>query len=336
MKKNKIIMAHGAGGKLTHDLIKEKFLPFFGNNILGSLDDSAVMSSNGSRIAFTTDSFVVKPLFFPGGDIGKLSLCGTVNDLAMSGAVPLGISLSFIIEEGFPMEDLERILSSLKTAAEEAGVDVVTGDTKVVENGAAQGMFINTSGVGIVPEGVNITGSGAKEGDYIIINGPVGDHEIGVLIARGEFSLEGRVESDCAPLNRLVQGILAEYKDVHVLRDPTRGGVATTLWEIANASGKGILIEEEKIGIRPEVKGVCDLLGFDPWYLANEGKLMAFVPEEGVKTVMKAMRRDPLGRESAIIGRVVSGNPGKVLIKTCIGGHRLLEPMSGQQFPRIC
>ncbi len=336
MKEGKILLAHGAGGKLSHDLIKELFLPFLENEILSSLDDSAIIPTERSRLAFTTDSYVVKPLFFPGGDIGRLSICGTVNDLAMAGARPLGISTSFILEEGFSKEDLERILSSIKKAALEAGVMVVAGDTKVVEHGAAEGLFITTSGVGIVPESVDISGSHAMAGDVVIINGPIGDHEIGVLLARGEFSLKGEIKSDCAPLNGLVKAMLNACTDIHVLRDPTRGGLATVLWEIANSSKVGVIVEEEKITVREEVRGVCDLLGFDPFYLANEGKLVAFVPQKEAERVLEAMKADPLGGESVIIGRVVDENSGKVLLKTRIGGHRLLEPLSGEQFPRIC
>ncbi len=336
MKEGKILLAHGAGGKLSHDLIKELFLPFLENELLSCLDDSAIIPTERSRLAFTTDSYVVKPLFFPGGDIGRLSICGTVNDLAMAGARPLGISTSFILEEGFSKEDLERILSSIKKAALEAGVMVVAGDTKVVEHGAAEGLFITTSGVGIVPEGVDISGSHAMPGDFVIINGPIGDHEIGILLARGEFSLKGEIKSDCAPLNGLVKAILNACTDIHVLRDPTRGGLATVLWEIANSSKVGVIVEEEKITVREEVRGVCDLLGFDPFYLANEGKLVAFVPQKEAEKVFEAMKADPLGRDSVIVGRVVDENPGKVLLKTRIGGHRLLEPLSGEQFPRIC
>jgi len=336
MKEKKILLAHGAGGKLSHDLIEELFLPFLENKILGSLDDSAVIPTEKLRLAFTTDSYVVKPLFFPGGDIGRLSICGTVNDLAMVGSKPLGISTSFILEEGFSTEELERVLSSIKKAALEAGVMVVTGDTKVVEHGAAQGLFITTSGVGIVPGGVDISGSHAMPGDSIIINGSIGDHEIGVLLARGEFSLKGEIKSDCSPLNGLVQKMINACREIHVLRDPTRGGLATVLWEIANSSRVGVIIEEEKILVREEVQGACDLLGFDPFYLANEGKLVAFIPQEKTQKVLEAMKADSLGRESVIIGRVTDENPGKVLVKTRIGGHRLLEPLSGEQFPRIC
>jgi len=321
---------------MSHDLVQELFIPFFANDLLNCLDDSAVIPPQAQRIAFTTDAYVVKPLFFPGGDIGRLAICGTVNDLAMAGARPIGLSASFILEEGLSLEDLKRVVVSMKQAAQEAGIQVVAGDTKVVEHGAAQGLYITTSGLGIIPEGVAIGGARAEPGDAIIVSGPLGDHEIAVLMARGEFSLQGGIESDCAPLNGLVEAMVAASQTIHCLRDPTRGGMATVLWEIANASRVGVMVEEEKIPIRAEVKAVCDLLGFDPYYLANEGRLIAFVPEGEAKMVLRAMQTHPLGREATVIGRVVAEHPGKVLLKTPIGGHRLLEPLSGEQFPRIC
>lgn len=336
MKERRITLAHGAGGRLSHDLVQELFMPFFANDLLRALDDSAVIPAHAQRIAFTTDAYVVKPLFFPGGDIGRLAVCGTVNDLAMAGARPVGLSASFILEEGLSIEDLERVLASMKEAAKEAEVMVVAGDTKVVEHGAAQGLYIATSGLGTIPEGVIIGSARAAPGDAIIVSGPIGDHEIAVLMARGEFSLQGRIESDCAPLNGLVEAMLKASQAIHALRDPTRGGMATVLWEIANASQVGVVVEEGRIPIREQVKAVCDLLGFDPYYLANEGRLIAFVPEGETKSVFSAMQAHPLGREAAIIGRVVAEHPGKVLLKTPIGGHRLLDPLSGEQFPRIC
>jgi hydrogenase expression/formation protein HypE len=336
LKDRRITLAHGAGGRLSHDLVEELFLPFFANDLLRALDDSAVIPAQAQRIAFTTDAYVVKPLFFPGGDIGRLAICGTVNDLAMAGARPVAISASFILEEGLPIEDLERVLASMKEAAKEAKVQVVAGDTKVVEHGAAQGLYIATSGLGTIPEGVVIGSARAEAGDAIIVSGPLGDHEIAVLMARGEFSLRGEIESDCAPLNGLVEVMLEASQAIHSLRDPTRGGMATVLWEIANASRVGVVVEEGRIPIRKEVRAVCDLLGFDPYYLANEGRLVAFIPEGETKAVLSAMQAHPLGREAAIIGRVVTEHPGKVLLKTPIGGHRLLDPLSGEQFPRIC
>jgi hydrogenase expression/formation protein HypE len=336
LKDRRITLAHGAGGKLSHDLVQELFLPFFANDLLRALDDSAVIPAQAQRIAFTTDAYVVRPLFFPGGDIGRLAICGTVNDLAMAGARPVGLSASFILEEGLPIEDLEQVLASMKEAAKEANVMVVAGDTKVVEHGAAQGLYIATSGLGIIPEGVDVGSARAEPGDAIIVSGPLGDHEIAVLMARGEFSLHGGITSDCAPLNQLVEVMLEASRAIHSLRDPTRGGLATVLWEIANASQVGVVVEEGLIPIRDQVKAVCDLLGFDPYYLANEGKLVAFVPEGEAKGVLKAMQAHPLGKQAVIIGSVVAEHPGKVLLKTPIGGHRLLDPLSGEQFPRIC
>jgi hydrogenase expression/formation protein HypE len=336
MKDKRILLSHGAGGKLSHDLVQEFFLPSFDNDLLRVLDDSAVIQLASSRLAFTTDSYVVKPLFFPGGDIGRLAICGTVNDLAMAGARPLGLSASFILEEGLPIEDLERVLASMKKAAQEAGVKVVAGDTKVVEHGAAEGIFITTAGVGHIPDGVGIGSAQAKPGDVVMVSGPIGDHEIAVLMARGEFSLQGEVESDCAPLNGLVEAMLKVCPEIHCLRDPTRGGLATVLWEIANSSKVGVVIDEGEVPIREQVRAVCDLLGFDPYYLANEGKLVAFVPKEKAEVVFKAVRKHRLGKEAAVIGIVTAEHPGKVLLKTGIGGHRLLEPLSGEQLPRIC
>ncbi|MCX5859342.1 MAG: hydrogenase expression/formation protein HypE [Proteobacteria bacterium] len=337
MKKAIITLAHGAGGKLSHELVRRLFLPYFDNDLLRQMDDSAVFSSEkAGRLAFTTDSHVVKPLFFPGGDIGRLAVCGTVNDLAMAGARPLCLSAAFIIEEGFPEETLEKILTSMQEAAREARVKIVTGDTKVVEKGAAEGLFITTAGVGIVPEGVEIQSRKAQPGDRIILSGFIGEHEVAVLIARGEFSIKGEVKSDCAPLNGLVEMMLETAPGIHSLRDPTRGGMATVLWEIANASGVGMVAREEVIPVGSEVRGVCELLGFDPYYLANEGKLIAVCPEGVADQLVLRMRSHPLGKDSVIIGQVVKENPGRVLLQTRIGGHRILEPLSGEQFPRIC
>ena len=336
MKRDSILLTHGAGGKLTHDLVNGVFLRFFENEVLKRLEDSAVVPGATGRIAFTTDSYVVKPVFFPGGDIGRLAVCGTVNDLAMVGARPLGRSAAFIIEEGFAREDLERILASMRDAAREAGVEIITGDTKVVERGAAEGIYINTAGIGIVPEGVDIKSPGARPGDRVILSGPIGEHEIAVLVARGEFSLKGEVTSDCAPLNRLVERMLESGPGVHALRDPTRGGVATVLWEVARASGVGVESDEEKVPLTPEVSSACELLGFDPYYLANEGKLVAFCAPDRAEEIISRMKSDPYGDTAVAIGRVVAEHPGRVLLKTRIGGRRVLEPLSGEQFPRIC
>jgi hydrogenase expression/formation protein HypE len=337
MKTKKILLAHGAGGRLSHELVNRLFLPYFDNDLLRQLDDSAVFSSGkAGRLAFTTDSYVVKPLFFPGGDIGRLAVCGTVNDLAMAGAKPLYLSAAFIIEAGFPEETLEMVLQSMQEAAREARVKIVTGDTKVVEKGAAEGLFITTAGVGVVPEGVEIQSRKAQPGDRIILSGFIGEHEVAVLIARGEFSLKGEVKSDCAPLNGLVEAMLETAPAIHSLRDPTRGGLATVLWEIAGASETGIIIKEDDIPVKSEIRAVCELLGFDPYYLANEGKLVAVCPEGAAEKLISRMRSHPLGKESRIIGQVVKENPGRVLLQTRIRGHRILDPLSGEQFPRIC
>ena len=332
---DKILLAHGSGGKLTHELVEKTFLQAFANPILAKLDDSAVFNLSG-KLAFTTDSYVVNPIFFPGGDIGKLAVCGTVNDLAMSGAKPLYLSLSFILEEGLPQDELTRIVDSIQKAAEEAGVEIVTGDTKVVHRGSADKLFINTAGVGLVPEGVNISGSNAKPGDKVILNGPIGDHGIAVLSQREGLSFSTRLKSDCAPLAGLVADMLAASPNIHCLRDPTRGGLATALNELARGSRVGIRIEEEKIPIREEVLAACEMLGFDPLYVANEGKLVAIVPAEDAEKVLKAMQGNRYGREATIIGEVREENPGRVVMRTRLGASRIIDMLTGDLLPRIC
>lgn len=334
---DKILLAHGSGGKLSHDLIEKLFLPHFDNPILARLDDSALIElESGARLAFTTDSYVVSPLFFPGGDIGKLAICGTINDLAMSGAKPLYMSASFIIEEGFPVTDLKRIVLSMRKVAEESGVKIVAGDTKVVGEGAADGIFINTTGVGLIPEGVQISGANAKPGDMIIISGTLGDHGIAIMSQREGLEFASSLESDCAPLQGLVARMLEASPEIHCLRDPTRGGLATTLNEMAAQSQVTFLIEEEKIPVRDEVRGVCELLGLDPLYLANEGKLVAVLPPHAADRVLEAMRGHPYGKASVVIGQVLSDHPGRVIMKTRLGAHRLLEMAVGELLPRIC
>lgn len=333
---DKILLAHGAGGRATHELVRKFFLSFFSNEVLQALDDAAVLNVDERRLAFTIDAYVVDPLFFPGGDIGKLALCGTVNDLSVMGAKPLGIGVAFILEEGFPGEELQKITFSLSQMAKEVGVWVVTGDTKVVPKGTSHGLFLITSGIGLIEEGLFLSGSRARPKDVVIVSGPIGDHEAAVILARGEFAIEGDLKSDCAPLWDLVRSILKVTKNIHVMRDPTRGGLATTLWEIAQSSKVGILIEEESIPVRREVLALCELLGFDPYYLASEGRLVVIAPEEEGERILSVMRQHPLGKEAKIIGRVIEENPGRVLLKTKIGGHRLLEPLMGSQFPRIC
>lgn len=336
MTGDKILLGHGSGGKLSHELVNEIFVPAFSNQALNQLDDRAEVEVSGVRLAYSTDSFVVNPPFFEGGDIGKLAVCGTVNDLAMGGAVPLYLSAGFIIEEGFSMDLLRKIVDSMKKTADECGVKIVTGDTKVVEKGSADQIFINTSGIGLVPEGVNISGSFAKPGDKVIINGYVGDHGMAVMAERQGFSFREKIASDCAPLNGLVKKMLGVTKNIHVLRDPTRGGVATTLNEIAGQSNTGIILDEESIPVRESVEAACDILGLDPLYVANEGKLLAIVPAEEADKILAAMKDHPYGADSAIIGEVTAENPGKVVVNTGLGGSRIMDMLVGQQLPRIC
>ena len=331
-----ILLGHGSGGTLSAELLRDIILPSFANPVLNRLEDQATFEVNGARLAFTTDSFVVKPLFFPGGDIGSLSVHGTVNDLAMGGAAPRFLSVSFILEEGFPIADLRRIAVSIGAAAKLCGVAVVTGDTKVVERGCGDGVFINTSGIGVVPEGVHISASNARRGDSVILSGAIGDHGIAILSQRDGLELETQVESDSAPLHTLVQAMLDVTRDIHCLRDPTRGGVASTLNELASQSGAGILIEEDMILVREGVRGVCELLGLDPLYVANEGKLMAVLPAAHADAVLQAMRTHPLGRDAAIVGTVTDSNPGLVLMRTAFGTTRIVSMLAGDQLPRIC
>ncbi|GAB4262561.1 hydrogenase expression/formation protein HypE [Thermincola ferriacetica] len=336
MKYDKVLLAHGSGGKLSHDLVREVFLPAFGNKALNRLDDRAEVSVPGTRLAFSTDSFVVNPIFFAGGDIGKLAVCGTVNDLAMGGAQPLYLSVGFIIEEGLEMDILKKIVASMQAAAREAGVDIVTGDTKVVEKGSADKLFINTAGIGIVEEGIHISGHNAKPGDKVIINGFIGDHGMAVMAERQGLSFQSGIASDCAPLNKLVAKMLEVTRDIRVLRDPTRGGVATTLNEIAGQSSVGIVLHEKELPIRDEVMAACEFLGFDPLYVANEGKLLAIVPAEKAEDILAVMQGEKYGENAAIIGEVVSDHPGKVVLKTAVGGRRIVDMLVGEQLPRIC
>jgi len=332
---DRILLAHGSGGRLSHDLVEKSFLPLLRNELLSKLDDSAVFELSG-RLAFTTDSYVVSPIFFPGGDIGRLAVCGTVNDLAMSGATPLYLSVSLIIEEGLPSADLRRVMASVKSAAEEAGVKVITGDTKVVNRGGADRLFINTAGIGIVPDGVDSSGSGARPGDKVLLSGTIGDHGIAVMSQREGLEFRTPVESDCAPLHRLVCGMLEVCRDIHCLRDPTRGGLASTLNELAGQSGVGIAIEEESIPVRDAVRAACELLGFDPLHVANEGKLVAVVPAGDAERVLGSMRQDPYGAAAAIIGSVVAEHPGRVVMRTSLGASRVADMLVGELLPRIC
>ena len=336
MKEDKILLSHGSGGKLSFNLIKKLFLSNFNNPYLERLDDGAVLNIEGLKLAYTTDSYTVDPLFFKGGNIGELAVYGTVNDLAMCGATPKYLSCSFIIEEGFSLSLLEKIVLSMREASVVARVDIVTGDTKVVNRGAADKIFINTSGVGIVKEGVNISGSNAKVGDVVMINGPIGSHGIAVLSEREGLKFETEIKSDTAPLSFLVADMLEVSKDIHVLRDPTRGGLSTTLNEIALSSKVDVEINEGDIPIQEEVRAACEILGYDPLYLANEGKLVAFIPSEIAPDMLKKMKENKYGKESRIIGRVVKKSEGKVYLNTTIGGKRIVDMLTGEQLPRIC
>jgi hydrogenase expression/formation protein HypE len=336
-----IVLGHGSGGKLTADLIEKVFLPAFGNPVLNKLDDQAVLTVGGARLAFTTDSFVVTPIFFPGGDIGRLAVHGTVNDLAMSGARPLYLSVAFILEEGLSVEDLRRVVESMRAAAEEAGVQFVTGDTKVVNRGKGDQIFITTTGIGVIEGAVHISADRARAGDKILLSGTIGDHGMTIMSQREGLEFEGAIESDCASLHGLVASMLeaegaGESDFVHCLRDPTRGGVATTLNEIAKRAGVGMLLRERAIPVRESVKGACEVLGLDPLYVANEGKLIAIVAPNRADAVLAQMRAHTLGHDAAVIGEVVAEHPGMVLMQTEIGGTRVLDVMFGEQLPRIC
>ena len=336
-----INMAHGSGGKAMRNLIEDVFLGAFDNPLLAPLEDQAVLSLDelaafGDRLAFTTDTYVVSPLFFPGGDIGSIAVAGTVNDLAMSGAKPLYLSCGFVLEEGLPLETLRRVVASMQRVAVEAGVKIVTGDTKVVERGAADKLFINTTGIGVVPPGVAISAANARAGDVVIVNGYLGDHGTAILIARQQLALQSDVASDCQPLGTLVVAMLLACPGIHCLRDATRGGVATVLNEFAQSSQVAIRIIETALPLREEVKGACEILGLDPLYLANEGKLVAIVPQPDAQRVLAAMRAHPAGTHSAIIGEVFDDPKGVVVLHTGFGGQRIVDMLVGEQLPRIC
>lgn len=336
MKHDTIQLAHGSGGRLSAELVEKFFLPFFDNTILNKLDDQAVVKLPAGRVAFTTDAFVVEPLFFPGGNIGDLAVNGTVNDVCMSGAQPLYISASFIIEEGFSFDKLRQILESMKIAAEKAGVSIVTGDTKVVNKGCCDGMFITTSGIGTVPDDLDISASNIKAGDKIILSGSVADHGMAVMTTRENLSIQTSISSDSMSLNGLVNTMLQVSRNIHAMRDPTRGGVATTLNEFARASQVGIEIVEEVIPLVPQVRGACEVLGIDPLYVANEGKLIAAVPADIAERMVAEMRRSDEGKDSVIIGEVVADHPSIVTAKTGLGVNRILDMPLGEQLPRIC
>ncbi len=334
--KDTVLLGHGSGGTLSGDLIRDVFLAAFHNPVLDRLDDQAIVTINGSRLAFTTDSFVVKPLFFPGGDIGSLAVHGTINDLAMGGARPLFLSTAFILEEGLSIDVLRRVVFSMRDAAAAAGVSIVTGDTKVVEKGSGDQLFINTTGIGVVPEGVNLSANRARPGDVVLLSGPIGDHGIAILAQRAGLEFESCISSDSAALHGLVSDMLAVSGEIRCMRDPTRGGMSSSLNEIAASSKVGVELIEDRIPIREEVRGACEMLGLDPLYVANEGKLIAIVAPERADELLTAMRSHPLGREACMIGKVCEGHPGLVTMRTALGTHRIVDMLSGDQLPRIC
>ncbi len=336
VKEERITMSHGAGGKATQTLIEAVFLDAFRNPLLEPLEDAARLQINGAGVALTTDSYVVSPLFFPGGDIGDLAVNGTVNDLAMAGAVPLYLSAGFILEEGFPVADLARIVASMQAAAQRAGVQVVTGDTKVVQKGKADGCYINTAGVGVIEHQGSLGVANARPGDAVLVSGPIGDHGVTIMLARGELDIEADVVSDTAPLAGLVASLLAAAPGVRALRDATRGGVATILNEIATAAGVGVLVSEDEIPVRPQVRGASELLGIDPMYVACEGRLVAVVDSAEAGAALAAMQAHPQGLQAAIIGHVTAAPPGVVQLKTAFGGTRIVDLLVGDPLPRIC
>jgi hydrogenase expression/formation protein HypE len=336
VREERITMSHGAGGKATRTLIEAVFLDAFRNPLLEPLEDAAALGIGGARMALTTDSYVVSPLFFPGGNIGELAVNGTVNDLAVAGATPLYLTAGFILEEGFPVADLTRVTSSMRGAADAAGVRVVTGDTKVVQRGKADGCYINTAGVGVLQPGLSLGVAQARPGDAIIVSGPIGDHGITIMLARGELDIEADVQSDTAPLNELTAALLDAVPDTRAMRDATRGGVATILNEIAADAGVGVLVREDDIPVRTEVRGACELLGIDPMYVACEGRMVAVVPGNFADRAVATLRGHPLGADAAVIGCVTSEDPGLVRLKTAFGGTRIVDLLVGDPLPRIC
>jgi len=329
-------MGHGGGGTLSAELVEHIFKPAFSNAALDRMSDSAVVQVPAGRLAYSTDSFVVRPLFFPGGSIGALAVHGTVNDLAMSGATPLHLSAGFILEEGFPMESLGRIVTDMAAAARAAGVTIVTGDTKVVERGRGDGVYINTSGIGLIAEGVHIAPQRARAGDAILLSGTLGDHGMAIMSVREGLEFETTIESDCASLHTLVAALLAAVPDVHVLRDPTRGGLASALNEIASEAKVGMVVQEDDVPVKPQVRSACELLGLDPYFVANEGKLLAIVPGDTAQAALQALRAHPLGADAAIIGEVTDQHPGMLIGRTGIGASRVITMQIGEQLPRIC
>ncbi len=336
MNQDRILLAHGSGGTMMRDLINDVFMAGFSDDILARMDDAASLDFPGTRLAFSTDTYVVNPLFFPGADIGKLAVCGTVNDIATSGATPLYLSVGFVLEEGMPVDDLRRILVSMRDAAAEAGVRIVTGDTKVVEKGHGDGCYINTAGVGVLAEGLDLSGSHCHSGDVVLLSGTLGDHGIAVISTREGLTFSTSIESDAAPLAQLVAAVLAAAPDTRCFRDPTRGGLASTLNELAGASGVSITVEEALVPVREQVRGACEMLGYDVFQVANEGKMVAVVPADQAEAALAAMRGAPYGEDAAIVGAVADGPAGRVYVKTSFGATRIMDMLVGEQLPRIC
>lgn len=335
-KDTHIVLGHGSGGKMMHDLIRKVFVQAFDNPILAAGNDAGEVQVSSKRLAISTDAHVVSPLFFPGGDIGKLAVCGTVNDVAMLGAKPLWLTTSFVLEEGLEVETLVKVVQSMCAAAREADVSIVAGDTKVVEKGKADGIYISSTGVGEIIGGTQIGGQMAKPGDKVIISGSIGDHGIAVLAARGELGFDADIASDIAPLNGLIADIMAVSDNIHVLRDPTRGGVATTLNEIAKQSNCGIVLDEHTLPVKQVVHSACEMLGFDPLYIANEGKLLVIAGAKDADRVLEAMKENKYGKDATVIGEIAEEPPGRVLMKTMIGSHRVVDVLMGEMLPRIC
>ena len=336
MRAEQIMLAHGSGGTLMRELIDEVFVREFDEDYLKRLDDAASLPVTGSRVAMSTDTYVVHPVFFPGGDIGRLAICGTVNDVATSGATPLYLSVGFVLEEGFPIADLRRILESMRDACREAGVHIVTGDTKVVEKGHGDGIFINTAGVGVLADGVDLSGSNVKPGDKVLLSGTLGDHGIAIISTREGLEFETSIESDAAPLNAMIANVLAAAPDARCFRDPTRGGLASTLNEIADASRVSITVEETSVPVKDQVRGASEMLGYDVFQVANEGKMVAIVPAEQAEAALAAMKSSPYGEEAAVIGEAAEVSPGKVYVHTGFGATRIMDMLVGEQLPRIC
>jgi hydrogenase expression/formation protein HypE len=336
MRQEYILLAHGSGGTMMHELIDELFMEEFDDDVLRREDDAAAVPFEGTRLAFSTDTYVVHPVFFPGGDIGRLAICGTVNDVATSGAKPLYVSVGFVLEEGFPISDLKRILASMRDAAREAEVRIVTGDTKVVEKGHGDGVFINTAGVGVLAEGLDLSGHHCRPGDKVLISGTLGDHGIAIVSTREGLQFETSIETDAAPLNHLVAGVLEAAPSARCFRDPTRGGLASALNELATASGVSITVEETAVPVDPQVRGASEMLGYDVFQVANEGKMVAVVPADEADAALAAMKASPYGENAALIGEVAEGPAGKVYVHTAFGATRIMDMLVGEQLPRIC